>query len=67
MTTEETLRTWAMGKYRLGLARLAEDMPRVRDATKTEIIDWLLTNEPSLLAESYHIEQQALGGTKETT
>lgn len=61
--TDAELREWAAGVDRLALAKLAEDMPRVREARKPDIIDWLLgyTGTRARLAEAYRVEQAVLG------
>lgn len=50
---KETLRGWAISVDRTALAKIAEEMPGVRGAPKTDIIDWLLANDRERLTESY--------------
>lgn len=51
--SDESLREWALSVDRTALMMLADEMPQVRSARKTEIIEWLLTNDRNRLTESY--------------
>lgn len=57
MTTDddETLRAWALTVRNEPLKAMAEDMPHVRDASKVEVVEWLLVHERRRLTESHRI------------
>lgn len=63
MTDYRMLREWASRHVGvLALKAMAEDMPGVHEAKKAAVLDWLIDNDPGVLAECYRLNERPPGG-----